>query len=464
MNETAKKIAVSMYQNSYDKTGEEADFVQIMSDIKSDKWKDRAEQVRATTDEEKRSKLKQSLPAFTCSGIFSERKASGLISHSGRLAVDIDLKDNERLRTDLKGVREVLETDKFTEYCALSVSGKGLFVIVRIDGLKHAESFTFLERYYFEQLGLVIDKSCKDVSRLRFISYDPNLFHNPHAECVTVPEALIPVYQKTGNNGNGKNKEIMDTIIANDRLIGSDSYQDWLRIGFALANEFGEAGRSFFHELSRRSDKYDASDCDRKFNNCLKNNQGKITFATLVKLARDAGIKLPKVKRETQTDCEVSHGDFWTFEDEKLKLCYVVLMREYLPKFGFWRYQPSSDDSAYVYVRILNNVVSQIQPFEIKDFLIDVLTKGIASEKDGTQRGFLQKVLTLIQVESKFIFGEWQLNSLPYVEIDFLESTNTTGYRFFENGFIEVTHKNAPLRPYRELIELKKFVWRKSIK
>lgn len=295
MNETAKKIAVSMYQNSYDKTGEEADFVQIMSDIKSDKWKDRVEQVRATTDEEKRSKLKQSLPAFTCSGIFSERKESGLISHSGRLAVDFDLKDNPALGTSLEAVKEALMADKYSEYVAVSVSGKGLFVVVKIDGLRHAESFTFLRRHYFANLGLVIDKSCKDVSRLRFVSYDPNLFYNPHAESVTVsdePKETPKVYRNIHNNGNEKNKKTLDAIIASGKLIGDDSYGDWLKIGFALSNEFGESGRSFFHELSRRSGKYDANECDKKFDNCIRNSRGEVTFATLVKLAKDVGVEI----------------------------------------------------------------------------------------------------------------------------------------------------------------------------
>ncbi|GAI06051.1 unnamed protein product, partial [marine sediment metagenome] len=34
------------------------------------------------------------------------------------------------------------------------------------------------EKYYAETYGIVLDTACKDVNRLRFISYDPDIFHN----------------------------------------------------------------------------------------------------------------------------------------------------------------------------------------------------------------------------------------------------------------------------------------------
>lgn len=89
---------------------------------------------------------------------------------------------------------------------------------------------------------------------------------------------------------NGKSHEIVKKIIASGKLPGDDTYESWVRIGFALVTEFGEEGRGYFHELSKLSPKYDLVDCDRKFDNCLRSNKGEVSFATIVHLAKALGI------------------------------------------------------------------------------------------------------------------------------------------------------------------------------
>lgn len=72
----------------------------------------------------------------------------------------------------------------------------------------------------------------------------------------------------------------------------TDDYADWVEIGFALANELGESGRSFFHELSRMSSKYVAAECDKKYDNCLRTGNGSVTIATFFQRAKDAGVDI----------------------------------------------------------------------------------------------------------------------------------------------------------------------------
>ncbi|WKZ17747.1 MAG: BT4734/BF3469 family protein [Candidatus Jettenia sp. CY-1] len=248
-SEKLLSTAVSLYQNSFDRVGVVSNLCEIMEGIKSGKWQRQVEQVRGAKD---RDNLKQKIPAFTASGLFTGRNANGLQAHSGRIAIDFDLQDNPTLETGLEAVRKVLQEDRYSEYVSLSVSGKGLFVIAKIDGSKHAESFTFLEAYYQTDYRLTIDKACKDVSRLRFVSYDPNLYHNENAETVIVPDTedfgeLTQEDFKTYQSGQNDNKAVMDAIIQSGKLIGDDSYGDWVKIGLALANTFGESGRQYFH-------------------------------------------------------------------------------------------------------------------------------------------------------------------------------------------------------------------------
>ena len=68
------------------------------------------------------------------------------------------------------------------------------------------------------------------------------------------------------------------------------SYADWLNIGFALADEFGEGGRDFYHRISKFYSKYSVTDCNKQYDQCLKAQGHGITIKTLFHLAKQAGI------------------------------------------------------------------------------------------------------------------------------------------------------------------------------
>lgn len=70
------------------------------------------------------------------------------------------------------------------------------------------------------------------------------------------------------------------------------SYSDWRDIGFAFADEFGEAGRDYFHRVSRYYPGYSQSNCDKQFDNCLKSSGHGVTIKSFFHLAKQAGISL----------------------------------------------------------------------------------------------------------------------------------------------------------------------------
>lgn len=81
------------------------------------------------------------------------------------------------------------------------------------------------------------------------------------------------------------------------------SYSDWLNLGFALADEFGEGGRDYFHRISKFYAKYSLTDCNKQFDQCLKSRGHGITIKTLFHLAKQAGIDVvtQSVKPVTNT-------------------------------------------------------------------------------------------------------------------------------------------------------------------
>ena len=69
-------------------------------------------------------------------------------------------------------------------------------------------------------------------------------------------------------------------------------YGCWRDIGFALADGLGEAGREYFHRVSRFYHKYSATETDKQFNHCLKGKKRGITVRTFFQKAKDMGVDI----------------------------------------------------------------------------------------------------------------------------------------------------------------------------
>ncbi|MBW8333159.1 MAG: DUF3987 domain-containing protein [Prolixibacteraceae bacterium] len=87
----------------------------------------------------------------------------------------------------------------------------------------------------------------------------------------------------------------IETIISRLETAQTDitaNYSDWRDIGFAIADEFGEVGRDYFHRISRFHSGYSLTDCNKQYDNCLKAKGHGITLKTFFHLAKQAGIDI----------------------------------------------------------------------------------------------------------------------------------------------------------------------------
>lgn len=159
----------------------------LLREIKTGKYADLVQQLRQLyfIDREAYKKEKQKLPCFTPSGCFSGQSLQNLISPSDLLIVDYDgIPD---LAT-LKKVRMELESDQYTYSCWLSPSGMGLKVLVQLeddtDNTIHHEYYTAFKEYIQASLchaAQYLDLSGSDITRLCFVSYDPDLYTNENS-------------------------------------------------------------------------------------------------------------------------------------------------------------------------------------------------------------------------------------------------------------------------------------------
>ena len=73
----------------------------------------------------------------------------------------------------------------------------------------------------------------------------------------------------------------------------TSNYNDWYKIAIAIANTFGEQGRSMFHRISKLYIDYNSNEADKKYNQCLRNPNPQIRINTIYYYAKQAGVKLP---------------------------------------------------------------------------------------------------------------------------------------------------------------------------
>ncbi len=283
-----EKILISAYNNVHDSNDKDVALDAFLNGIKSGAWQDQVLKVRTIKDKKERSAEKQKCPLVTISGSFSERKDSSLRKHSGIIAIDIDNIENANT------TKEILVKDSYVYSAFVSISGNGLCCLFKIDGTRHADAFESISAYLYETYQIIVDQSGKNVSRARFVSFDPFIHINEKA--VTFKKYLKKEKPKKIQRTVFV-KSDFDLIIKQfyDRSINlCEEYSEWVTIAYSIISQFGEDGRDYFHTLSSLSSKYNAADTDKQFDSCLKNSsQSKTkiaTIATIYHLAKQNGI------------------------------------------------------------------------------------------------------------------------------------------------------------------------------
>ncbi|WP_298344477.1 DUF3987 domain-containing protein [uncultured Algibacter sp.] len=88
----------------------------------------------------------------------------------------------------------------------------------------------------------------------------------------------------------------------------TDNYATWRDLGFALAEEYGETGRDYFHRVSKNYVGYDSKECEEQFNKCLNAKGHGITIATFYHYAHQAGIK--PIKQQSNNEAATNVATF----------------------------------------------------------------------------------------------------------------------------------------------------------
>jgi hypothetical protein len=198
-----KEIKISCYNSWYSSKKDQfqpgcipepTDLYTQLIDIKRGKHKKIIEKL-LSLPEEKQKKFKiQFLLSFTPSCVTKNwRKVENIEAHSGVLCVDIDGDSNEHI-TDWQEVKGEISFRWKNTVVAVLVSCRknGLAVFFKIDPSLHKETLFFISYNLKKYFNLNVDTACHDVTRLRFVSHDPEAYINFDFDNI---ETVIPTEQ-----------------------------------------------------------------------------------------------------------------------------------------------------------------------------------------------------------------------------------------------------------------------------
>lgn len=274
----------SLYQNIKDLNKTDIDLDNYIEIIKNGKYQDLVLTARALKKEPLRYKeLKNQMPCITGSAIMNQgtKAESNILELNGLIVIDID-ED-----VDLQLLNKINE-DKFTFVSHRSFGGDGLCVFVKINPNKFLESFNEIGQYYWDNFNIMIDQSCKNKNRLRFLSYDPYLFHDEKALKFIAKTKIVKPKKQDFVFVQDDFSEIIDKLKGID--LCQDDYKRYCDIGFAIGSKFGDSGLNYFKAICQNGSKYNEKDIEKHYKNFCKG--GNITIATFYHYVKEEGIEV----------------------------------------------------------------------------------------------------------------------------------------------------------------------------
>lgn len=256
--------------------------------------------------------------------------------------------------------------------------------------------------------------------------------------------------RKTRNRNTENNYDKKVVRDAAEFIKGKISnYDDYLRIGFALAS-IGESGREYFVLIGKDNPSYPNDterELNKKFDGLLKDYRGDTSLGTFFHITESYGWEKPFIK-------------FWYVDENRKVKINRMGYKRFLESNGFCKYKIDSTNGTganYIFAKISNNIVEEVECVAVKDFVMDYLKKLPAEE-------FVP--VTKAEVTDSLIKGTNQYFTVPFLEfldtqkIEFNKDTNDTGYFYYLNGYMEITKDGCVLNDYKNL---GKHIWKRQI-
>lgn len=443
-------------------------------------FKNTIEKIRNEPDEARRKKLKMQLPAVSLSVLCNkENRVKDFVSSTCLLQIDIDSKDNEHIFDDpekKETLRGKLKTDPFIVFvCKSPTNAIKAAIHYGIDE-SHKAAYETAENYFKHEYGVNIDKACKDINRLMFFTYDPEIYCNYRAVPLqyTTPEKVksnTAVTFTPDLQASVQLKQLykydIDYIceqIETQKIVIVDNYETYLQAAFSLASEYGQHGENYFHIVCRQHEKYEQNEAAKKYANAVKTGRGAYSIGTFLSMVKDAGIhwvrrerdilqrtKLVKSVQNATVNNVAFTGVYWDIQDNGVikindRNLFNWLKHTYDIKLvKLSNYEDSESPSPYVLTTCSNNVLKPLSITDLRNFVGQHINKIKApQERNLVKNAILTKIGKLItdaKVDMYFdIVDHKQQND-----------DKNTMYFPFQNGIVKVTTNEVALIQYKDV-------------
>lgn len=288
---------------------------QALSIIRTGRYCDHVPELRAALargDEETACRLKKKSLGFLFSGIFSSRRNTGLLEHSGLIPADLDHLDGK-----LASIIATARKDPCTAMAYVTSSGCGLRLVYRCDPTRpHEEAFGAMERHVLAVHGVHVDPQCRDVARMSFAAPDPDCYFNPAAQPLDQTPPAEPACNSPSEAATQpSNEESRRSSPKAGRPVAVEQvrqllsfipprppYDGWLRISSAVWSVLPmDAGCEVLKEWSPEEEQ---GEYRRKWAHRLE----RITIGTLFYLAKQNGWH-PAAGRGSEGDAQAEFDD-----------------------------------------------------------------------------------------------------------------------------------------------------------
>lgn len=437
---------------------------EVLLSFKDGSNKERIAIVRSEPEKQQRNILKQELKSVCFSGEFSQRSAKNIIRHSGFACLDFDDVD------DPVCLRDSLQDNEFIYSAFISPSGNGVKALVKIP--KDIQNHKKYYEAICETFDSKLDTKTKDVSRVCYESYDPDLFINHNAKEWILMKEYTEVTRK---NNYPDYFQIKDTTKKVDVIVKWFNKKFTLNAGernnnlFKLACGLNRAGmpdnealqyfKNFYSSLGLQDSELEsiirsAYKNKHEFDTLTLIDDNKVMEAqTLLKKGiskakkefRKEGLKDSDIEDIIDFDFEDDFLIFWdTDKNGKLSL-NDYKFKLFLENRGFYKVQ--LNEKEFTFVKVYNNIINEVNEVHIKDFVLNYVV-----DVDMNVYNFFAKSTTK--------FSENYLNQLSTKELAMIRDNENESYLFFENGVLKITKDQIELIDY---INIGGFVWQKNI-
>tara|TARA_R100000988_G_scaffold98974_2_gene67548 strand:- start:3569 stop:5980 length:2412 start_codon:yes stop_codon:yes gene_type:complete len=445
----------------------------ILKRIQEGSSKDLVKRIRAEKDKEKRNLLKQQLPAICFSGTFNKRNDTSLQAHSGLICLDFD---GYKTNKDMLQEKERLSKNKYIFALFISPSGKGLKAVVKIpkEPDNHKNYFLSLQHYLNSEY---FDKTCKNISRVCYESYDPLIHINTtsstwdkiveqeytevikHVDIPTIPvtdenkivDILTKWWLKKYPMVEGQRNQNIYILAAAFNDFGvNQTLAEYVMNNFASKNftatEIKRTITSAYAQVQNFGTKY--YEDEDKVNSVREKLKRGVSKKEIRSQLEESDVEVGTIENVlVRLEDEQSNSKFWTKNDKGVIKIVHISFKSFLEENGFYKFNPEGSRS-YVFVRVTNNLIDHTSEKEIKDFILNYLLEI----DDITVYNYF--------AEHTRYFREEFLTLLSSIDVYFIEDTKDTAYLYYKSGAVKVTKNTVTPIDY---LDLGGYVWKDHV-